>query len=110
MAAIPGIMTVSEVAEFMRVSRETVYRLATRGELPGRKIGRIWRFQKVAIQKYLGGEADSEHTGRTGRGRESGDVPSDDVDPSNEQPCPGEPTERTPGLGNPRATIHRRID
>ena len=51
------VMTVDEVAGFMRVSRETVYRLALRGELPGRKIGRVWRFRKDAIHKYMEGES-----------------------------------------------------
>ncbi len=53
MATTPDVLTVGEVAGFMRVSRETVYRLAARGELPGRKIGRIWRFPKEAIREYL---------------------------------------------------------
>ena len=49
----PDVLTVGEVAAFMRVSRETVYRMAGRGELPGRKIGRIWRFPRAAIDEYL---------------------------------------------------------
>jgi len=53
MTTTTGVLTVAEVAVFMRVSRETVYRLAVRGELPGRKVGRIWRFSKDAIQDYL---------------------------------------------------------
>ncbi len=53
MATTPDVLTVGEAAAFMRVSRETVYRLAARGELPGRKIGRIWRFPKDAIHEYL---------------------------------------------------------
>ena len=57
MATTPDVLTVGEVAAFMRVSRETIYRLAARGELPGRKIGRIWRFPKKAIQKYIEGDS-----------------------------------------------------
>lgn len=53
MTTTPDVLTVGEVAAFIRVSRETVYRLAARGELPGRKIGRIWRFPKDAIEEYL---------------------------------------------------------
>ena len=49
----PNVLTGHEVAKLLRVSRDTVYRLAARGELPGRKIGRIWRFPKDAIQEYL---------------------------------------------------------
>ena len=50
---MPDILTVAEVARLMRVSRDTVYRLAARGELPGRKIGRIWRFLEDDIEQYL---------------------------------------------------------
>ncbi len=49
------VLTINEVAELLRVSRYTVYRLASRGELPGRKIGRVWRFPKGAIEKHLSG-------------------------------------------------------
>lgn len=47
------ILTVNEAAALMRVSRATVYRLVTRGELPGRKVGRVWRFSKRALQAYF---------------------------------------------------------
>ncbi|MBU1983473.1 MAG: helix-turn-helix domain-containing protein [Planctomycetota bacterium] len=64
MVTTPDVLTVGEVAAFMRVSRETVYRLAARGELPGCKIGRIWRFPKSAIQKYVEGDSVVVHAGR----------------------------------------------
>ena len=47
------VLTGGEVAKLLRVSRDTVYRLAASGELPGRKIGRIWRFSRDAIEQYL---------------------------------------------------------
>lgn len=50
---LPHVLTGKEVARLLRVSRDTVYRLAARGELPGRKIGRIWRFQRRSIEEYL---------------------------------------------------------
>ena len=46
-------LKVGEVAKLLRVSRDTVYRLAARGELPGRKVGRIWRFPRAAIDEYM---------------------------------------------------------
>ena len=55
---LPEVMIVSEVAQLLRVSRHTVYRLAARGELPGRKVGRIWRFQRGALEDYLRGRND----------------------------------------------------
>ncbi len=47
------LLTVDEVMELVRISRDTVYRLAARGELPGRKIGRTWRFPKDEIETYI---------------------------------------------------------
>lgn len=47
------VLTIQEVAALLGVSRDTVYRLAARGELPGRKTGLIWRFSNEAIQGYL---------------------------------------------------------
>ncbi|MBU0639981.1 MAG: helix-turn-helix domain-containing protein [Planctomycetes bacterium] len=78
MATTPDVLTVGEVAAFMRVSRETVYRLATRGELPGRKIGRIWRFPKGAIQEYVEGKSVVGHAGREAQGRDPTAADSDD--------------------------------
>ena len=49
------IMTAEQVAELLQVSRDMVYQLATRGELPGRKIGRIWRFSRDAIDAFMRG-------------------------------------------------------
>ena len=60
MATTPDVFTVGDVAAFMRVSRETVYRLAARGELPGRKVGRIWRFTRTAIENYLSKDIGAE--------------------------------------------------
>ncbi len=47
------ILTAKEVAKLMRVSRDTVYAIAARGELPGRKVGRIWRFPRDAIEAFI---------------------------------------------------------
>ena len=50
------LMTCEEVAQLLRVSPETVRQLAAAGELPGRKIGRAWRFPRTAIEAiFLGG-------------------------------------------------------
>ena len=74
----PDVLTVGEVAAFMRVSRETIYRLAARGELPGRKIGRIWRFSKDAIQKYIEGDSVVGPAGRVAQGGDHSATDSDD--------------------------------
>jgi excisionase family DNA binding protein len=70
LATTPDVLTVGEEAACMRVSRETIYRLAARGELPRRKIGRIWRFPKDAIQKYVEGESAVGHAGRVAQAKD----------------------------------------
>ena len=47
------IMTADQVAEFLKISRDMVYQLAARGELPGRRIGRIWRFVQDEVENFV---------------------------------------------------------
>ena len=48
---VPKMMTGAEVGDLLRVSGETVYRLAAQGELPAQKIGRVWRFPRHPIDE-----------------------------------------------------------
>ena len=46
-------LTVAEVAEIMRVSKMTVYRLVHAGELPAVRGGRSFRVHEKAVSDYL---------------------------------------------------------
>jgi excisionase family DNA binding protein len=46
-------LTVAEVAEAMRVSKMTVYRLVHAGELPAVRFGRSYRVPERAVEEYL---------------------------------------------------------
>ncbi len=46
-------LTVAEVAEMMRLSRMTVYRLVHGGELPAVRVGRSFRVPQDALEAYL---------------------------------------------------------
>jgi excisionase family DNA binding protein len=46
-------LTVLEVADIMRVSKMTVYRLLHSGELPGVRVGRSFRVPQDALDHYL---------------------------------------------------------
>ena len=50
---LSDLMTVSEVAEYLRVNPQTVYRKAKAGELPAVRIGRAIRFRKVELESWL---------------------------------------------------------
>ena len=47
-------LTVQEVAELMRVSTMTVYRLIKSGDLPAVRVGRSFRVRDVDVDTYLG--------------------------------------------------------
>jgi excisionase family DNA binding protein len=55
MAGRPGptIMTVKEVAEYLRVHESSIYRLSKAGKIPAYKVGRSWRFKKDKIDEWL---------------------------------------------------------
>lgn len=53
------IMTVRDVAEYLRVSEAKVYRLAKDGELPVFRIGKAWRFRKDLLDDWLSRRAES---------------------------------------------------
>jgi excisionase family DNA binding protein len=44
---------VSELAEYLKLSRAKVYQMAQCGELPGTKLGTHWRFRKDLIDRWL---------------------------------------------------------
>ncbi len=47
------IMTVDEVASYLKMNRQTITRMAARGELPAMKVGREWRFRKNYLDALL---------------------------------------------------------
>ncbi|CEA09062.1 Helix-turn-helix domain protein [Arthrobacter saudimassiliensis] len=55
-------LTVSEVADVMRVSKMTVYRLVHSGELPAVRFGRSYRVPESAVQQVLRDAATNRRT------------------------------------------------
>lgn len=49
----PDILTVREVAAYLRLHAITVYRMAQAGDLPTFRIGRNWRFKRDQIEQWL---------------------------------------------------------
>lgn len=54
----PEVLTISELAELLKVEQETLEALADAGRLPGRRVGEHWRFSRQAVLAWLG--ADDE--------------------------------------------------
>ena len=47
------IMTIKEVARYLKMTEKTIYSLAQRGKIPAVKIGGAWRFKKSLIDKWI---------------------------------------------------------
>jgi len=60
-------LTVAEVAEMMRVSNMTVYRLVKSGELPAVRFGRSYRIPETAVEAAVQLPAFGDGAARTHR-------------------------------------------
>jgi len=49
-----ALMTVEEVAEMLRLTKETLYRWSLQGKIPCIRFGRQLRFERRALDKWLG--------------------------------------------------------
>lgn len=47
------ILTLEEAARYLKIGPTTMYQLARQGVLPGRKVGREWRFVKSELRQWL---------------------------------------------------------
>ncbi len=52
------LMTLDEVAAYLRLSKDTAYRMAQTGTLPASKVGVQWRFRKAEVDKWLEANKD----------------------------------------------------
>ena len=46
------VLTLQEVAKYLRVHPSTVYRLAKKGQIPAFKLGSDWRFNSESIDRW----------------------------------------------------------
>jgi excisionase family DNA binding protein len=49
------IMTTRELAKYLKLHEITICKLAKEGKISGVQIGRMWRFDKETIDKWIGG-------------------------------------------------------
>jgi excisionase family DNA binding protein len=55
--AMERMMTVKEVAAYLKLNPITVYRYAAQGKIPGFKVGSSWRFKKEILDEWVISEA-----------------------------------------------------
>ncbi len=54
------IMTVEEVADFLKLSKITIYKLVKKGQLPGFRVGNSWRFRKETVLEIISQQTDTD--------------------------------------------------
>ena len=47
------VLTIDHLAEYLKLSKSSLYHLARAGKVPGQKIGRHWRFHRDAVDAWL---------------------------------------------------------
>jgi excisionase family DNA binding protein len=47
------ILTLDEVAAYLKAGKKTVYRLVQQGQLPGFKLGGTWRFRRTELDRWI---------------------------------------------------------
>jgi excisionase family DNA binding protein len=52
---MPQIMTTKELAKYLKLHEITICKYAAEGKIPAIRIGRVWRFDKEAIDKWISG-------------------------------------------------------
>jgi excisionase family DNA binding protein len=48
------ILTLDEVASYLKVGKRTVYRLVSEGKIPAFKVGGTWRFRQTELDQWIG--------------------------------------------------------
>lgn len=56
----PSLMTVDELARYLRMKKVTIYKHAQNGKLPGFKVGSTWRFKKTTIDRWIEEQEDRQ--------------------------------------------------
>ena len=55
--------SVDEIADHLGIKRDTVYKWISERQMPGHKIGRLWKFNKMEVDEWVrGGRANVSET------------------------------------------------
>lgn len=47
------ILTIKELAAYLKMVEKTIYRFVSEGKIPGFKVGSNWRFSKPEIENWI---------------------------------------------------------
>lgn len=55
------ILTLDEVAAYLKAGKRTVYRLASSGQIPAFKLGGTWRFRRAELDRWISSRIAPSH-------------------------------------------------
>jgi excisionase family DNA binding protein len=74
MAVIEGeILTLDELATYLKAGKRTVYRLTSSGQIPAFKLGGTWRFSRSEIERWIKQQSAAKPEGAEPRSSTKGD-------------------------------------
>lgn len=59
------ILTIKQVAEYLKVTERTIYRLAAAKQIPAFKVGGSWRFSRADIDSWIKQQSGDGRVNRT---------------------------------------------
>ena len=57
---VDQVLTLKEVAAYLKLAEKTAYRLVSEGKLPGFKVGGSWRFKRDDLETWIEKQKDKE--------------------------------------------------
>jgi excisionase family DNA binding protein len=63
------ILTIEEVAAYLKAGRRTVYRLAANGQIPAFKLGGTWRFRRTELDRWIAARIGTRSESAPGKGK-----------------------------------------
>jgi len=68
---MPEIMTTKEIAAYLKLHEITICKYAAEGVIPAIRIGRVWRFDKEEIDRWIGGSHSKPTKSKQSKTRKS---------------------------------------
>ncbi len=59
-----SVMTINELADYLKMKVVTIYKHAQEGKIPGFKVGSKWRFKKETIDEWIEKQEKSQKSSR----------------------------------------------
>ena len=60
------LLTIDQIAEYLKVDKFTVYRLVNKKQLPAFKVGNQWRFKREIVDSWLETNSNMRVTTKSG--------------------------------------------